>query len=79
MASVFSQFSIKMNFECYSAYLQAGQVNNKGAVTSLYSSSWIFNIFNWSIKVINSGNLDHRDNRFRVVMKDVLKYNVQEF
>lgn len=39
MASVFSQFSIKMNFECYSAYLQAGQVNNKGAVTSLYSSS----------------------------------------
>lgn len=43
------------------------------------SSSWIFNIFNWSIKVMNSGNLDHSVNRFRVVMKDVLKYNVQEF
>lgn len=28
---------------------------------------------------MNSGNLDHSVNRFRVVMKDVLKYNVQEF
>lgn len=54
-----------------------GQVNNKETVTSLYSSSWIFN---WSIKETSSGNLDQNDMRFKVVMKDVLKCNnVPEF
>lgn len=42
MTPGFSQFSIKMKSEFYSPYLYVDKVNNKGIVTSLYSSSWIF-------------------------------------
>ena len=47
-----------------------GQVSNKGTVTFLYSSSWMFN---QSIKETNSGNVDQINKRFKVDMKAVLK------